>query len=65
MKNKPNSEIKRKMKEAGVYQWEVAEEMGIHEVTLARLLRRPLDKENAERLTRAVDTVSRQKAAFN
>lgn len=33
--------LKQRIREAGVYQWEIAEQIGVNEVTFCRWLRRP------------------------
>lgn len=65
MKINPNETIKKLMKKSGVYQYEVAEQIGINEITLIRWLRRPLDEEKTERILKAIDTLVQQNAPFN
>lgn len=45
-----NLEIKRKLKEAGLYQWMLAERMGIAEQTLVRKLRRELPEAEKQKI---------------
>lgn len=45
-----NLEIKRKLKEAGLYQWMLAERMGIAEQTLVRKLRRELPESEKQKI---------------
>lgn len=44
-----NQNMRDEIKRAGLYQYQVAYEMGVNEITFIRWLRRPLksDKENA------------------
>ena len=45
-----NLEIRRNLKEAGLYQWMLAEKMGIAEQTLVRKLRRELPEEEKQKI---------------
>jgi len=45
-----NLEIRRKLKEAGLYQWMLAESMGIAEQTLVRKLRRELPEAEKQKI---------------
>lgn len=45
-----NKDVRRKIKTSGVYQWEVAEAIGVSEVTLIRWLRTPLDEEKSSKI---------------
>lgn len=63
MRKKPNKEIRESIREVGA-QWEIADVMGIHEVTLIRLLRHPLDEKNTERVFEAIKTLAAQNASI-
>ena len=51
---KRNKDIKRMIKEAGVYQWQIAEAIGIDETTLCRWLRFQLTDEKRELIINAI-----------
>jgi DNA-binding transcriptional regulator YdaS (Cro superfamily) len=55
--------IKERIQRSGVYQWQVAEKIGIGEVTLVRWLRRPekLDPERLARIERALEELLRER----
>ena len=50
-----NVDIKEMIKEAGLYQYQVAKEVGISEPQFIRWLRYDLSKEKAERILKAID----------
>ena len=50
MTNCRNTEIKTKLKEAGVFQYELAEAMGVSEFTLVKRLRKEQSAEEKERI---------------
>lgn len=50
-----NKELKQKIKDNGLTQWQVALEVGITEMSLIRWLREPERKERVERITAAID----------
>ena len=50
-----NTEIRSKMREAGLAQWRVADEIGIGEYTFVRWLRKELTAEKRERVLAAID----------
>ncbi|MGM9936135.1 MAG: hypothetical protein ACI38A_02215 [Candidatus Ornithomonoglobus sp.] len=52
-----NKELKQKMKDSGLYQWQVAVEIGISEMTLIRWFRTPMSKERIERVNAAIETL--------
>ncbi|MBQ8301420.1 MAG: hypothetical protein IJX57_05605 [Clostridia bacterium] len=49
-----NEELKKKIKENNLYQWQVANAAGITEMTLIRWFRTPMTKERAERVNAAI-----------
>ena len=57
-----NSHIREKIKTAGVYQWQVAEAMGICEMSLIHWLRKPLTGEKERKVLAAIDKLAAQKA---
>ena len=50
-----NNELKQEIKENNLYQWQVAYEVGVTEMTLIRWLRTPITKERAERVNAAIE----------
>ncbi len=50
-----SKEIKRKIKDVGLCQWQVAMETGIAEMTLIRWLRAPMNEERANRINDAIE----------
>lgn len=49
MKNQQNIELKKQIKDANLFLWQVANEMKIHESTLYRILRHELSDLQRER----------------
>lgn len=60
---KENAKIREEMKRSGVYQWEVAAQLHISEVTLIRWLRAPLGKEREENVRQAISAAAKAKGA--
>lgn len=56
-----NLEIRRKLKEAGLYQWMLAERMHIAEQTLVRKLRRELPEEEKQKIFSVIDEIAVEK----
>lgn len=56
-----NLEIRRKLKEAGLYQWMLAEKMGIAEQTLVRKLRRELPEAEKQKIFNIIDEIVTRK----
>lgn len=50
-----NKEIRSKLHENGIKQWELARGVGVHESTLTCWLREPLQGERAERVRSALE----------
>ena len=50
-----NEPLRREMKRAGVYQWMVADCIGISEITFSRWLRYELDDERRQRVLAAIE----------
>lgn len=57
-----NGELKRHAKKSRVAHWELAEFLGISELTLSRRLRHELPEEEKARYIEAVDQIAAQKA---
>lgn len=51
------ADMKQKIKESGFYQWQVALETGVTEMTLIRWLRTTLTAEQTERVNSALERV--------
>lgn len=58
---KNNKLMKRRIRELGLRQWQVAEAMGITEWTLSRILRHPLQEHVASRMESAIDELMKEK----
>lgn len=52
-----NEEIRKRIDDAGLKQWQVAEEVGINHVTMSVWLRTPLTDEQADRVEQAIDAL--------
>lgn len=52
-----NIEIKTALKEARVYQWEVAKFLNIGESVLSRMMRQELQPEKKEEILQAIDKI--------
>ena len=55
-----NTDVRQKIKAAGVYQWQVAKACGISEVTLIRWLRDELSEERRKAIMAAIEALSRK-----
>lgn len=56
-----NEAIREKAKESGVRLWEVAEQIGVSDVTLCRQLRRELPEARQQLILRAIDELAGRK----
>lgn len=56
-----NEAIREKVKATGVRYWEVAERIGVSDVTLCRQLRRELPETRQQLILRAIDELARRK----
>lgn len=54
-KNKPNAALRALMSAKGIYQWQVAEALGICEESLSRAMRKPLSEEYERRVREAIE----------
>ena len=52
-----NLDIRSKLKEAGLYQWMLAERLGMAEQTLVRKLRRELPTEEKQKIFSAIEEI--------
>lgn len=55
-----NETLKELMKSMGVPQWKVAQVMGVHENTLGRLLRRPVNQQMETIIRGAIEAIGEQ-----
>lgn len=56
-----NADVRNRIDEAGLTQWQVAQEVGINHVTMSVWLRTPLTSEQADRVNKAIDNLKRDK----
>ena len=56
-----NEAIREKVKATGVRYWEVAEQIGVSDVTLCRQLRRELPEARQQLILRAIDELAGRK----
>lgn len=56
-----NLEIRSKLKEKNVFQWQVAKNMGISEMTLVRKLREELTEEEKQKILSVIDKIAVEK----
>ena len=56
-----NLTIRRKLKEAEVFQWEISERLGISEMTLVRKLRRELPEAEKQKIFSAIEEIAVEK----
>lgn len=57
-----NEAIREKVKATGVRYWEVAEQIGVSDVTLCRQLRRELPEARQQLILHAIDELTRRNA---
>lgn len=55
-----NEGIRKRIDDAGLKQWQVAEEVGINHVTMSVWLRTPLTKEQSARVDEAIKELERK-----
>lgn len=56
-----NMEIRRKLKETKVMQWQVADKLGVSEMTLVRKLRYELPEEEKQKIFSVIDEIAVEK----
>jgi len=56
-----NHEIRGKMKEKGIKQWEIADVLGISEFTLSRWLRKEILDSKRQRILEAIESIAKRK----
>ena len=57
-----NEDIKQTIKAAGLYQCQVARQLGIFEHALQRMLRRELSEENRNAIYKAIENLKEEQA---
>jgi lambda repressor-like predicted transcriptional regulator len=50
-----NVDLRKEIKKAGIFMWQLAEELQIHENTLYRQLRHNLSEEQSKRILHAIE----------
>lgn len=56
-----NLEIRRKLKETKVMQWQVADKLGVSEMTLVRKLRYELPEEEKQKIFSVIEEIAVEK----
>lgn len=56
-----NHEIREKMREKGIKQWEIADVLGISEFTLSRWLRKEILDSKRQRILEAIESIAKRK----
>lgn len=56
-----NLEVRRKLKEKNVFQWQVAKSMGISEMTLVRKLREELTEAEKQKIFSVIEEIAVEK----
>lgn len=56
-----NLKIRAKLKEKEVHQWEVAEKLGVAEMTFTRKMRRELPEEEQQKIFSIIDEIAKEK----
>lgn len=60
-----NKELKQKIKENGFAQWQIAEEIGVSDMTIQRWLRSERDTRNQHKIIAALEELKAKEAAAN
>lgn len=58
-----NQEIRRKAKEKGVYLWQIAEKLGVCDMTLTRKLRHELPENEKTEILNIIESISASRKA--
>ena len=59
MKNKTNQDVRDAIIAAGIYQWQIADQLGMNEATLSRKLRYELKEEEKKAVYAAIEEVKK------
>lgn len=57
------NELQKMMKDKGVKQWQVADELKMSEQSLSRLFRYELKKSDVDKIINAIEVISKENAA--
>jgi transposase-like protein len=57
---KPNDDIRLLAKKEGVYLWQIADRLGIAEITLIRWLRKPLPEDKKKKILNAIYELAKE-----
>lgn len=63
MKKLKNVEIKESLKKNGVFQYELAEKMGVSEFTLVKRFRKEQSEEETKRIISLIDEIAKEREA--
>ncbi|WKY47153.1 hypothetical protein Q5O24_12405 [Eubacteriaceae bacterium ES3] len=55
-----NKEIKETLKKAKIFQWQVAESLGIGETALSRMMRHELPEEDKKQIIEAIEELKKE-----
>lgn len=58
MKKKPNHKIRVELSKHGLFIWQLAEAVGVHETTMTKWLRTPLNDEQQARVDKALSELT-------
>lgn len=61
VKNMANEKLRGQMKKKRVYQWQIADVLGVHEVTVCKQLRTQLDKKTEKEYYAAIDEILKKR----
>ena len=54
-----NQDIRKKIRDAGLRNWQIADEMGIHDCTFCRWLRHEMNDEQKEHIRSAIEKLTK------
>ena len=57
-----NADVRNRIDDAGLTQWQIAEEVGVNHVTMSVWLRTPLTSEQADRVNKAIENLKHDTA---
>ncbi len=60
-----NSDIRARAKSKRVYLWEIANKLGVSEMTLTRRLRRELSEDEKQRIFSFIDEIAKERGLHN
>ncbi|MBQ1483867.1 MAG: hypothetical protein IIZ42_01030 [Eubacterium sp.] len=64
MKKLNNIDIRQRAKTAGVYQYQIAEALGVSEYTIIRKLRQELSPEAKAKIFQIIDQIAQEEAEY-